>query len=112
MVVGQVEEMVKEGCFLIGAALLRIATTSSLAGWAEEQRRPDEVNAFLAHASLDISNALAGQYITTDDAEEMRRCIEKHEKATNGHEKQDALAELCVIAYGVTFDKVVECECK
>ena len=106
---------VKEGCFLIGIALLRISMAADLAAWASAKKRPDEAKGFLQHASMDISQALAGGFLTEDDAEKMRESIESHEKAIargDTEESQDRLADLSVRAHDIAFQKVVDCECK
>ena len=105
---------VKESCFLIGAALLRISLASDLAAWASMKNRPDEARGFLQSATIDISKALAGGYLTRDDAEQMRNLIEQYEEATEKGDKeamQDSLAEVTTRSHDIAFQKVVACEC-
>lgn len=104
---------VKEGCLLLGMAVLRINDAAALAAWASEKNRTAEAQGFLEHARMDISKALAANQITPGEAEQMRGCIERHNEAVktgDGEGAQDALAELSLKVYNIAFNKVVECE--
>jgi len=105
---------VKESCYLIGAALLRISAASRIAALASLKNRPDEARDFLQAATIDISEGLAGGFLTKDDAEQLRSSIERYQEAANkGDEEamQDSLAELTAKTHDIAFQKVVACEC-
>lgn len=104
---------VREGCFLIGVALLRISTAAEIAAWAAGKKRPEEADIFLSVASRDISLALGAGWITEGDAEKMRSSIKQHDDAVmegNKEKVQDALAELSAKVHDIAFQKVVKCE--
>ena len=106
---------VREGCFLLGAAFLRIGMAAELAAWANNRKRPDEVAGFLQQATIDIYEALASDFITPGEVNEMTNCIDQHEEAVKRGDRkkaQDALALLAGRATDMAFQMVVKCEAR
>lgn len=104
---------VKESCLLIGSSLFRIGIASEIAAWETNKDRPEEATNFIHSAVTDINQALAADFVTKEEAEEMRIPIREYYKATDQNDKEaalEALANLTMKAYDVTFNKVIECE--
>jgi len=104
---------VKESCLLIGSSLFRIGIASEIAAWETNKDRPEDAMLFIYSAVTDINQALAADFVTKEQAEEMRIPIREYYKAADANDKEaslEALANLTMKAYDVTFNKVVECE--
>lgn len=104
---------VKESCLLIGSSLFRIGIASEIAAWETNKDRPEEAMHFIYSAVTDITQALAADYVTKEEAEDMRIPIREYHKAADENNKEAALEALAILtlkAYDVTFNKVVECE--
>jgi len=111
---------IKEGCFILGLALLKISSASELAAWGAKKNSPIEAIDALDATIQFATQAKAIGYITEEQIERMRKnanlvynaygpSVFTHD--IKKEEIQDALADITALAHEVAFEALVKCQC-
>jgi len=109
---------IKEGCFILALALMRIAHASELTAWASNKNRPDEVIDALNATNHEATAAAAIGYITDEQLARIREnanlvysTYDEKREYDKKEEIQDALADITAAAHEIAFEALVKCQC-